>query len=115
MILSDWLVVFSLLLFVGAHVISGFYLSHQAERNGVDLEAAVKVQEASVGARYSFLLGAVARILTFLVIPAWTLGLYYIARRYGSNELRDLLAVFFVSVAGLNVCNDLSIYLGAIL
>jgi len=115
MMFSDWLVVIALFFFVGTHVVTGFYLSHQAERNGVDLATVAKVQEASPGARWVFGLSKARAVLTFLVIPAQVIGLYYIARRWGSKELRDLLAVFFVSVAALNLANDLSILLGVLL
>lgn len=112
---TDWLVGISMLFFILTHVLTVGFLSHAAERNGVDLGTAAKVIEAGAASRWFYAIAQSRAILTFVILPGFVLAMYLVVRKWSAPVVREFFALAVFLCGFLNVLNDAAIYLGALL
>ena len=108
----DWLVVITIIFFLGTHAATQLIITKEVERTGASYENVVNVIEANPVARIWLLSRNIGVILSYLLVPALIFGSYfYYRRRLLLQDLRYFVTVvFFFSL--LNIVNDVSILLG---
>ncbi len=115
-IAPDLLVVLAVALFLGAHMITVFIIESSkdvARELQID-EKVAEMAEANPIARKMLGIKRMGFILWYLWIPALLFSVYYLIRRQYKNDphVVNFYAILMLSVAVIDVLNDISILLG---
>jgi len=116
---SDYLVIVSVLMLLGAHWITMFMIGYyrSAAESVEQAEAVVQAFESNPFMAWVLNITKVNFMLSIVVVPAYVLTLYVLARRYLINrnpELLGMVALLVFFITFLDFTHDLSILLGTL-
>lgn len=118
--MTDYLVFIVIILMIIARLISYGYVSYMSEVTGTQIEQVVQVFEANPLAKVHSALQNVALLIVNLIMPSAIVALYiYFKRKVLQGKMDvDILVMFttYILIAiSLDVINDISIFIGALL
>lgn len=113
LIVPDYLVILSVILFLGAHMITVYIVESKKDvaRELQINEQAAEMIEANPVARKMFNIKQIGYVLWYIWIPALLFSVYYLIRRFYRNDphVVNFYALLMFSVAIIDVLNDLAI------
>ena len=115
MLLPDWIVVFSVILLLTAHLTTNYIITLRMDlaKTLKVSEKAVKLAEANPIAKMFINVEGISYIFTYAIMPALIFSMYYYIRKRFSYDMVivELYSIFFFVVAFLDAMNDLAVLL----
>jgi len=116
-IFPDYLMVLSLILFLGCHIITNYLIWNiNGVANQIGAMEDIGIQfEANPITKYIFQLGFFKTIYSYVFMPGLLFGTYYLFRKKNNIDSVIAFAVAICVMAFSNFLNDLSILLGVLM
>ena len=112
----DWAVFAIVILAIGTHMCTNYYIAKKVEVTKADIESVVQAYEANPLIKWILVIKHLNIIMMLLIKPAFLITIYWMFRRLVKTEIQlfalQTFVIFFLAVVTINFLNDFSLLLG---